>query len=109
MKCQAIITIAMLSIPPAAHAQWVWFQACGLAPPEKNEQLIADYMHVTDYAPRIGPIWFWVPAVHSVVGFTEKKSHPGNIRCTRVYTVGHRMLVVGTVAEVMGKLKAAKH
>jgi hypothetical protein len=99
----------MLTIPNAVQAQWVKFEACGLVEPNHGDVILDDaYVEKTRVAPHIGPAWVWVPAVHSVIGFTEKNKEKNMLNCTLVYTTGNRVLVIGSLQEVMNKLKAAR-
>ncbi len=88
-----------------AAAQWVHFEACGLRKPGESIEIIAER---TQKAPTYGPIWIWVPAITTTAGLTEKVPYDGDPDCSIIYVQGNRILVVGSLTEVMNKLKAAR-
>lgn len=87
-----------------ANAQWVHFEACGLRKPRESVEVLAER---TQKAPTYGPVWIWVPAITVTAGLTEKNPHAGDPDCSIIYVPGNRILVIGSLSEVMNKLKAA--
>lgn len=109
MRWKATLIALLMLIMPGSIAQWVKFEACGLLLPEEVEQVPGDYITGTAEAPNYGPIWIWVPSISVVAGITEKPVRARHVRCTMIYALGEQTLVIGTLQEVMTKLKSAAH
>lgn len=109
MKWTAIIVGALVMAQSVSADNWVHFQACGLIePPGPGVALDDAYIERTRLAPHIGPVWIWVPSIQAVIGFTEKNNFDGMLRCTLIYSGANRILVVGTLQEVVNKLESAR-
>lgn len=97
-----IIIIALFSAN--AGARWVQFEACGFDEPLDDSPLSIEQ---TLAAPTLGPGWIWAPSVNAVVGLSEKRMAPGSTPCSIMFIQGRRFNVVGTLEEVMRKLRDA--
>lgn len=103
MRWTIALCASLLSVN--AGAQWVQFEACGFDVPHPNAEISKEQ---TIVAPTIGPRWIWVPSISAVTGLTEKQLQPGGVTCVGLLIGGKRSMVVGTLEEVMRKLREAK-
>lgn len=99
MRWLIIITM-LIAFPPKAWGQWVTFEACGRGLPGENLRM--DGRAWTEVAPHIGPYVIWPSPGLVILGLTEKVS--SNLDCSEIMLQGQRIMVVGSVEEVVRKL-----
>lgn len=95
-----IIAVMLVAFPSKAWGQWVTFEACGRGFPGENLQ--TDGWGWTEAAPNVGPYVIWPSPGLVILGLTEKVS--SNLDCSEIMLQGQRILVVGSVEEVVRKL-----
>ncbi len=103
------LSIVLFVFAANVNAQWVEFEACGFKnPPLVPSNTIGEKPGVTrtKVAPTIGPYLVWVPAVSMIAGLTEKDmTREDEVPCVWLQVGPTRVIVVGTYAEVIEKLR----
>lgn len=99
MRCAVIIAM-LIAFPPRAWGQWVTFEACGRVLLGGNSRM--DTRAQTGVAPHVGPYVIWPSPGLVILGFTEKVD--SNLDCSEIRLQGQRIMVVGSVEEVVRKL-----
>lgn len=97
--------LLLLLFPLLAHAQWLEFEACGLKTADYIRSDGSRALQETQPAPTVGPYWIWVPAINYVKGATEKAKPEEGPRCTLLVIGAQSVLVIGTLQQVMTKIR----